>query len=140
MSHAVKRQVGGTALGLGVVLRGFSSARQDGADELERTINALTDQVAASDPEQLRDEIRQLAGQRKEVRERITTLTEEVISLREAEVYRHPEIAPGYGGVLAAIVQRVRNNAEHHSWIGLSRRADRHPPPLRCHPLRWPNC
>ncbi|MFG3344174.1 AAA domain-containing protein [Streptomyces sp. NPDC048018] len=97
----------------------LSSARQDGADELERTINALTDQVAASDPEQLQDEIRQLAAQREEVRERIATLTEEVISLREAEVYRHPEIAPGYGGVLAAIVQRVRDNAEHHSWIGL---------------------
>ncbi|MFG3385569.1 AAA domain-containing protein [Streptomyces rochei] len=97
----------------------LSSARQDGADELERTINALTDQVAASDPEQLRDEIRQLAAQREEVRERIATLTEEVISLREAEVYQYPEIAPGYGGVLATIVQRVRDNAEHHSWIGL---------------------
>ncbi len=95
----------------------LSSARQDGADELERTINALTDQVAASDPEQLQDEIHQLAAQREEVRERITTLTEEVISLPEAEVYRHPETAPGYGGVLAAIVQRVRDNADHHSWI-----------------------
>ncbi|MFE0697350.1 AAA domain-containing protein [Streptomyces sp. NPDC058869] len=97
----------------------LSSARQDGADELDRTINALTDQVAASDPEQLQDEIHQLAARREEVRERITTLTEEVISLREVEVYRHPEIAPGYGGVLAAIVQRVRDNADHHSWIGL---------------------
>ncbi|WP_073223777.1 hypothetical protein [Streptomyces sp. NBRC 110465] len=47
----------------------LSSARQDGADELERTINALTDQVAASDPEQLQDEIHQLAAQREEVRD-----------------------------------------------------------------------
>ncbi len=40
-----------------------------------------------------------------------------MISLPEAEVYRHPETAPGYGGVLAAIVQRVRDNDDHHSWI-----------------------
>ncbi|MGW2406045.1 AAA domain-containing protein [Streptomyces sp. NPDC001739] len=97
----------------------LSSARQDGADELERTINALTDQVAASDPEQLRDEIRRLSARREEVRGRIGTLTEQVIALREAEVYRHPEIAPGYAGTLAAIVQRVHENTERHSWIGL---------------------
>ncbi|MFJ7902229.1 AAA domain-containing protein [Streptomyces sp. NPDC096198] len=97
----------------------LSSARQDGADELERTINALTDQVAASDPEQLRDEIRRLSARRDEVRGRIGTITEQVIALREAEVYLHREIAPGYAGTLAAIVQRVRDNAERHSWIGL---------------------
>ncbi|MEU1675323.1 AAA domain-containing protein [Streptomyces roseifaciens] len=97
----------------------LSSARQDGADELERTINALTDQVATSDPEQLQDEIRRLSAHREEVRGRIGTLTEQVIALREAEVYRYPEIAPGYTGTLAAIVQRVRDNAERHSWIGL---------------------
>ncbi|KUL47395.1 DNA/RNA helicase [Streptomyces sp. NRRL F-4489] len=97
----------------------LSSARQDGASELERTINALTDQVAASDPEQLEDEIRRLSARREEVRGRISTLTEEVIALREAEVYRHPEIAPGYVGTLAAIVRRVRENAERHSWIGV---------------------
>ncbi|MCX5365523.1 AAA domain-containing protein [Streptomyces sp. NBC_00124] len=97
----------------------LSSARQDGADELERTINALTDQVATSDPEQLRDEIRRLSARREEVQGRISTLTEQVIALREAEVYRHREIAPGYAGTLAAIVQRVRDNAERHSWIGV---------------------
>lgn len=97
----------------------LSSTRQDGADELERTINALTDQVAASDPEQLRDEIRRLSARREEVQGRIGTLTEQVIAFREAEVYQHPEIAPGYAGTLAAIVQRVHDNAERHSWIGL---------------------
>ncbi|MFJ8010806.1 AAA domain-containing protein [Streptomyces fagopyri] len=97
----------------------LSSARQDGADELERTINALTDQVAASDPEQLREEIRRLAARREEIRGRIGTLTEQVIALREAEIYRHREIAPGYAGTLAAIVHRVRENTAQHSWIGL---------------------
>src|SRR5690606_12900273 len=97
----------------------LSSARQDGADELERTINALTDQVAASDPEQLRDEIRRLSKGREEVRGRISALTEQVIALREGEVYRHREIAPGYAGTLAAVVQRVQDSAARHSWIGV---------------------
>ncbi|NED19637.1 AAA family ATPase [Streptomyces sp. SID9913] len=97
----------------------LSSARQDGADELERTINALTDQVAASDPEQLRDEIRRLSRRREEVRGRISALTEQVIALREGEVYRHREIAPGYAGTLAAVVQRVQDSAARHSWIGV---------------------
>lgn len=96
----------------------LSSTRQDGADELERTINALTDHVAATDPDQLQAEIRRLSARRDEVRGRIGTLTEQVIALRETEVYRHPEIAPGYAGTLATIVQRVRDNAERHSWIG----------------------
>ncbi|MFE3663236.1 hypothetical protein ACFXOR_09745 [Streptomyces sp. NPDC059164] len=54
--------------------------------------------------------------------ERSAALAEEIAAqslhlLGEAEVYRHPEIAPGHGGFLAAIVQRVRDNADHHSWI-----------------------
>ncbi|MER5973490.1 AAA domain-containing protein [Streptomyces sp. NPDC002055] len=97
----------------------LSSVRQDGADELERTINSLTDQVATSDPEQLRDEIRRLSARREEVRGRISALTEQVIAVREAEVYRHSEIAPGYAGTLAAIVQRVVDGTERYSWIGL---------------------
>ena len=95
----------------------LSSTRRDGEDELERTINALTDQVATSDPDELRAEIRRLTGERDEVRGRIDTLTEQVISLREAE-YRHRSVAPGYAGTLAEIVERVHAGAEEFGWIG----------------------
>ncbi|MFD7585668.1 AAA domain-containing protein [Kitasatospora sp. NPDC059811] len=108
----------------------LSSTSQDGANELERTINALSDQVAMGDTDQLREEIRRLTQRRYEVRSRIKLLTEQVISLREAEVYQHPEVAPGYGGTLAAIVQTVQDEAVRLSWIG--RLPDRAPtaPPL----------
>ncbi|MCP2311311.1 very-short-patch-repair endonuclease [Kitasatospora paracochleata] len=96
----------------------LSSTRQDGANELERTINALSDQVAAGDTGQLRDEIRRLTERRYEVRSRIKLLTEQVISLREAEIYQHPEVAPGYSGTLAAIVQKVQDGAVRLNWIG----------------------
>ncbi|SEP05844.1 Part of AAA domain-containing protein [Actinacidiphila rubida] len=95
----------------------LSSTRQDGAGELERTINALTDQVASSDPDELRADIRRLAGERAEVQGRIGSLTEQVISLREAE-YVHRSVAPGYAGTLAEIVERVRSGTDAYGWIG----------------------
>ncbi|GAB1340244.1 very short patch repair endonuclease [Streptomyces sp. E-15] len=95
----------------------LSSTRHAGEDELERTINALTDQVATSDPGELRAEIRRLTGERDEVRGRIQTLTEEVISLRESE-YRHRSVAPGYAGTLAEIVERIQASAEEFAWSG----------------------
>ncbi|MFJ8624905.1 AAA domain-containing protein [Kitasatospora sp. NPDC093550] len=96
----------------------LSSTSQDGANELERTINALSDQVAMGDTGQLRDEINRLTQRRYEVRSRIKLLTEQVLSLREAEVYQHPEVAPGYSGTLAAIVQKVKDEAVRLNWIG----------------------
>lgn len=97
----------------------LSSTRHNGESEgeLERTINALTDQVAASDPAELRAEIRRLTGERDEAKGRIETLTEQVISLREAE-YRHRSVAPGYAGTLAEIVERVQAGTEEFGWIG----------------------
>ncbi|MEV6946952.1 AAA domain-containing protein [Streptomyces sp. NPDC051172] len=106
----------------------LSSARHDGASELERTINALTDQVAGSDPDELHAEISRLAMERDDVRGRIETLTEQVISLREAE-YRHRSVAPGYSGTLAEIVEHVRAGAPEYRWIGrLPDSTDDNPP------------
>lgn len=106
----------------------LSSTRHDGAGELERTINSLTDQVATSDPDELRADIRRLTGERDEVRGRIDTLTEQVISLREAE-YRHRNVAPGYGGTLAEIVERVHTGADKYGWIApLAETAGDEPP------------
>ncbi|MCW7985399.1 DNA/RNA helicase [Streptomyces platensis subsp. clarensis] len=107
----------------------LSSTRHDGASELERTINALTDHVAASDPDELRDEIRRLTGERDDVRGKIDSLTEQVISLRETE-YRHRAVAPGYSGTLAEIVLSVQAGAKEHGWIGALPDGSENVPPL----------
>ncbi|GAA5204880.1 hypothetical protein GCM10023323_09910 [Streptomyces thinghirensis] len=73
--------------------------------------------MATSDPDELRADIRRLSGERDEVRGRIATLTEQVISLREAE-YRHRSVAPGYAGTLPEIVERVHAGVEKFGWVG----------------------
>ncbi|MEU6354955.1 AAA domain-containing protein [Streptomyces sp. NPDC047072] len=96
----------------------LSSTRQDGTGELERTVNALTDQVAATDIGRLRTDIDRLSTRRDEVRARISALTSEVVELREAETRQHDGIAPGYAGTLAAIVQQVQDGDSRFGWIG----------------------
>ncbi|MFC1443128.1 AAA domain-containing protein [Streptacidiphilus sp. N1-10] len=107
----------------------LSSNRHDGVDELEKTVNALIDQVASSDTDQLAEEIARLRGQRADLRGRIAHSTEQIIALREAEHYRHPEIAHGYGGTLATIIQRLKDQADRLGWIGrLPLEAPQRPP------------
>ncbi|MCX4964071.1 AAA domain-containing protein [Streptomyces sp. NBC_00654] len=107
----------------------LSSTRYEGEDELERTINALTDQVATSSPDELHAEIRRLTGERDEVRGRIGVLTEQVISLRETE-YRHRSVAPGYAGTLAEIVERINSGTDKFGWIGRLPETSEGAPPL----------
>lgn len=108
----------------------LSSTRQDGSSELERTISALTDQVAASDTGSMRTEIDILSAQRDGVRARITTLTGEVVELREAETRHHDGVAPGYEGTLAAIVRRVKDGEPRHGWMGTLPDGSHGTPPL----------
>ncbi|WP_019068852.1 AAA domain-containing protein [Streptomyces hokutonensis] len=107
----------------------LSSTRQDGTSELDRTVTALTEQVAGADTETLHGEIERLSRLRLDTRGRINTLTEQVLSLREEE-YRHRAVAPGYDGTLAQIVQRVQDQAEANGWIGALPEGATTAPPL----------
>ncbi|WP_431967337.1 AAA domain-containing protein [Actinacidiphila sp. bgisy160] len=108
----------------------LSSTRQDGASELERTINALTDQVAVSDVSHLQDDIARLSTQRDGLRARISSLSDQVVELREAEIQPHDDVAAGYSGTLAVIVEQVQRNADQFGWIGALPEGSRTGPPL----------
>lgn len=96
----------------------LSSTRQNGStSELDRTVTALTEQVAGADPETLRAEIDRLAKLHLHIRGRINALTDQILSLREEE-YRHRSVAPGYDGTLAQIVQQVQDQSPASDWIG----------------------
>lgn len=94
-----------------------SSARQDGSSDLDRTVTALTHQVAGTDTESLNAEIGHLTSLREGTRSRIATLTEQLLALREEE-YRHHSVASGYDGTLARIVRKVQDEETSCAWIG----------------------
>ncbi|MET8556426.1 AAA domain-containing protein [Streptomyces sp. NPDC004959] len=95
----------------------LSSTRQNGTSELDRTVTALTEQVAGADTETLRAEIDRLEKLHLNIRGSINALTDQVLSLREEE-YRHRAVAPGYDGTLAQIVQQVQDQSAASGWIG----------------------
>ncbi|WP_330299397.1 AAA domain-containing protein [Streptomyces sp. NBC_00503] len=94
-----------------------STRSNNGTSELERTVSALTKQVASTDAETLQAEITHLTRRRLDIQGRIGTLTDQLLSVREQE-YRHQGVAPGYAGTLAEIVQRVQDHKPSLSWIG----------------------
>ncbi|MEV6147557.1 AAA domain-containing protein [Streptomyces sp. NPDC051992] len=94
-----------------------STRSNNGTSELERTVAALTKQVASTDAETLQEEINRLTRRRLDIQGRIDTLTDQLLSVREQE-YRHQGVAPGYAGTLAEIVQRVQDHQSSLSWIG----------------------
>ncbi|MEU5491025.1 AAA domain-containing protein [Streptomyces sp. NPDC020196] len=94
-----------------------STRSNNGTSELERTVTALTKQVASTDAETLQGEINRLTKRRLDIQGRIGTLTDQLLSVREQE-YRHQGVAPGYIGTLAEIVHRVRDHQPSLSWIG----------------------
>lgn len=65
-----------------------STRSNNGTSELERTVSALTKQVASTDAETLQAEITHLTRRRLDIQGRIGTLTDQLLSVREQE-YRH---------------------------------------------------
>ncbi|MDN5918008.1 MAG: AAA domain-containing protein, partial [Pseudonocardia sp.] len=63
-------------------------------------------------------EISDLSSKRDEVGRRRARLLEDIRAVREAETYRHPEVAPGFTGTLAQIAQRLNDTADEDGWLG----------------------
>ncbi|WP_327357659.1 AAA domain-containing protein [Streptomyces sp. NBC_01304] len=106
-----------------------STRSESGISELERTVTALTTQVASTDAETLQAEINRLTKRRLDIRGRIGTLTDQLLSVREQE-YRHQGVAPGYDGTLAKIVQQVQDHRPSLEWIGAPAENAPEQPPL----------
>jgi len=102
-----------------VLLAGTS---RGGSEELQRGIEALSGLVATTDADALEDRARRLASERDARRQRGAELTEQIRALREAEIYRHPPVVPGYGndvyrGTLVEIVRDVVEGANRNNWM-----------------------
>jgi very-short-patch-repair endonuclease len=97
----------------------LTDVRRGGSDELERSVSNLSDRTVTSNVEQIRRKIERLEQRRNELRGQCAQVTEDLRKLREAETYQHRdgEVAAGYEGALADIVEAVMATRPRHGWM-----------------------
>jgi len=88
-----------------------------GSAELEGSVKAMSNRYAAFDAAAHEDEVARSEQRRAELRTRVDALTDQVRALREAEIYTHATVAPGYEGTLGEIARRLRAAAPRCGWM-----------------------
>ncbi|WP_322768589.1 AAA domain-containing protein, partial [Frankia sp. Cr1] len=91
--------------------------RQSSDGELEQSIRMLSQRTATTSTAQLTLRIAELTVHRDSLATHRARLLTALRELREAEWYEHPEIAPGYRGRLAEIVEAVVAGQQRHGWL-----------------------
>ncbi|MCT2582363.1 AAA domain-containing protein [Actinophytocola gossypii] len=95
----------------------LTDASARGNSDLARSVAALAGAKTDFNPAAVARRIADLTARRGGARARQSRIVEDIRALRESETYRHPEIAPGYGGTLADIARQSTANAEVDGWI-----------------------
>ncbi len=102
-----------------------------GSQELNRSVSALSERFGDFNPGVHEATVAELEDRREGQRRRVAELTERIRSLREAETYEHPEIAPGYSGTRARIAERLHSMRGRCDWMPIPLPAGAEPtPPL----------
>lgn len=102
-----------------VLLAGGS---RDSSEELQRSLEALSEAMAGADLGRLRADIEALTAERDELRRRSSVLNKEIRALRSTEQEVHPPVVPGfseqrYRGTLSEIVAQVRRGSDQYGWM-----------------------
>jgi very-short-patch-repair endonuclease len=95
----------------------LTGVQRDGLDEFERSITALSDYMSSTSQAAVEHDILEFTSQRDTLLSREAQLRTAILELREAEWTEHAEVAPGYGGTLAAITSRVATFAPRYDWL-----------------------
>ncbi|BCN58347.1 hypothetical protein RE9427_17170 [Prescottella equi] len=88
-----------------------------GSAELNRSVAEIATRKSSYNAGTTAARINDLATRRDQALSRRSSITERIRSVREAETFVHPEVAPGYAGTTAAIVRDVTRRAERFSWL-----------------------
>ncbi|MFI9274849.1 AAA domain-containing protein [Kitasatospora sp. NPDC052896] len=105
--------------------------RHEGGDDLGRSVRALSQLSASVTTDQLTDRIRLHEQERSDLENQQAQLRADLRDLREAEWRAHPEsdVAPGYSGRLAEIVELVSKGTALYEWLPVPpSNAPTHPP------------
>ncbi len=93
--------------------------KRGGSTELDQGVTALSDRHSRFSPEQHARELDGLVALRRDALVAQKHAKEELRSLRESETLVHPEIAPGYQGTKAKIVQALSQHKDSFPWMPL---------------------
>ncbi|QKV72063.1 AAA family ATPase [Streptomyces harbinensis] len=91
--------------------------RQDGSDDLEHSVRALSQLSATQSTERLGVRIKDHEALRSRLSATRARLRDGLRAVREAEWYEHLDVAPGYEGRLSEIVERVAAGAPEYDWM-----------------------
>ncbi|MER6431668.1 AAA family ATPase [Streptomyces sp900105245] len=90
---------------------------QSGSSDLRRSLEALNHLNATTNLERLQQRIITALEQRHQLMAQRARLHDSLRQIREAEWYEHPEVAPGYRGLLEDIVQAVASGTVRYQWL-----------------------
>jgi hypothetical protein len=85
--------------------------------ELEQSVQVITKQLNAWDPNARTAIIKEIEGQLATLRERAAEVDRGLRAIRESDTLRHPEMPGGYGGTLQEIAQALRTREAAHAWV-----------------------
>ncbi|MFF3830723.1 AAA domain-containing protein [Streptomyces sp. NPDC002458] len=91
--------------------------REDGSGDLEQSVRALSQLSATQSTERLDIRIKGHEALRSKLSDTRARLRDELRTVREAEWYEHLDVAPGYEGRLAEIVETVAASAPKYDWM-----------------------
>lgn len=91
--------------------------REDGSGDLEQSVRALSQLSATQSTERLDVRIKGHEVLRSKLSDTRARLRDELRTVREAEWYEHLDVAPGYEGRLAEIVEAVTAGAPKYDWM-----------------------
>ncbi|MDX3854223.1 AAA domain-containing protein [Streptomyces sp. AK02-01A] len=91
--------------------------REEGSGDLEQSVRALSQLSATQSTERLDVKIKGHEALRSALSDTQARLRDELRAVREAEWYEHLDVAPGYEGRLAEIVETVAADAPKYDWM-----------------------
>lgn len=93
------------------------AAKRGGENGLEVSVRDMQARLSPTDADDIGKAVERLGAQRSVVQHKVTALEEELAQLLRSEHDEFPDVAPGYGGLLAEIAERVADRADAFAWF-----------------------
>ncbi|MEJ3750832.1 AAA domain-containing protein [Actinomycetes bacterium KLBMP 9797] len=96
----------------------LSGLQRSGADELDRSITALSELTDSTNVDRLQREIHRLGQERTRLQEQLRRATSDLLRVRGEEYATHLDVGDRYAGTLRDIVTRIHTDQARYQWIG----------------------